>query len=129
MPNLSPSRGSFFISYPHTRTMVKAKWPSLSSYMTSLPCFTRKMDVLTNKPFYYLHTHFANPHIGGYAAYQLTACTHLRTFLISLKILSIILMQNILTKNCYNNERLCMNHLCIFGSASVICSFKLRRAR
>ena len=40
-----------------------------------------------------------NPHISGCAAYWLTACTCLSTFVISLKTLSIILVQNILTKN------------------------------
>lgn len=43
--------------------------------------------------------------------------------------LTIISIHNILTKNCYNNGRLHMNCLWIFGSTSMICSFKLRRAR
>lgn len=126
---LLPSRGIFLISCWHTCMMVKVKWPSLSSYMTSFPCFTRMKDVLTNMLVFYLHTHFANPHIDGCATYWLTSCTHLRNFVILLKKLYVILIQNILTKNCYKNGRLHMHLLWIFGSASVIYSFKLRRSR
>ena len=75
-----------------------------------------------------LHTHFANIHFVGCSAYQMTPCTHLSNFVISLKIRSIILIQTILTGNCYSNGRLHMNPLLIFGCAFVTCSFKLRRA-
>ena len=112
--NLSTSRGRFLISCLHTCMMVKENWPGLCSYMTSLPYLTRKMDVLMNRLVCCLHTHFVNPHIDGCAAYRLTVCTHLRTSVILLKILSIILIQNILTTNYYNNRRLRMNHLWIF---------------
>ena len=73
--------------------------------------------------------HFTNLHIDGCATYWMKTCTHLRTFVISLKTLSIIFIQTILTKKCYNNGRLHMNRLWIFCSASVICNFKLWRAR
>lgn len=63
------------------------------------------------------------------AAYQMIVCTHLNTFVISLKTLSIILVQTILTRNYYSNGRLCMNQLWIFGSTSMTCNFKLRGAR
>ena len=109
--------------------MVKAKWPSLSTYMPFFPCFMRKMGVLTNRPACCLHTHFENLHIVGYSTYQLTTCTHLSTFVILLKTLSIILIQTILVGNCYSNGRLHMNRLLIFGSASMTCSFKLRGPR
>jgi len=128
MPNLSTSRGSFLISCLHTRMKVKEKWPGMCWYMTSLPCLMRKMGVLMNRPVYCLHTHFANPHISGFAAYPLTMCTHFSTSMISLNILSIILIQNIFTKNCYNNGRLHMNRLWTFCNASMICSFKLGKA-
>lgn len=126
---MSPSQGNFSITCPLTRMMVKAKWLGLSSYMTLFPCYMRKMDVLTNIPTYYLHTHFTNLHFDGCEAYRLTSCAHLRTYVISLKTLSIIFIQTILTKNYYNNGRLHMNRLWIFGSASTTCSFKLQRAR
>lgn len=129
MSSLSPSRGSFLISCLNTHMMVKAKWLGLCSYMNSLPCLTRKMDVLTNRPICCFHTHFVNPHIGGCATYRLPMCTHLSTFFISFKIISNILIQNILNTNYYNNRRLLLNHLMIFGSASMFFSFKLREAR
>ena len=42
------------------------------------------------RPTCCLHTHFANLHFDGCVAYQLRACTHLSTSMISLKTISII---------------------------------------
>lgn len=92
IPNLSPSRGSSFNSCPHIGMMMNLKWPSLHSYMTSFPCFTRIMYVLMNKRVCCLHTHFTNLHIGRCVAYQMTMCTHFITSFIPVKILSIILI-------------------------------------
>ena len=119
----------FFISCPNSHMMVKVNWPSLCSYMTSLPYLMRKMDFLINRLAWCLHTHFANPHNDGVVAYQLTTCTHLGISMISSKIISIILIQNILNKNCYNKRRISMNCLWNFGSASVICIFKLQKSK
>jgi len=76
-----------------------------------------------------LHTHFKNLHFVGCLAYWLTPCTHLGTSVILLKPRSIILIQTILNRNCYNNGGLHMNLLLIFGSASMTCSFKLWGAK
>ena len=61
-----------------------------------------------------------------YTGWQLHSLEHLCDLT---KDNSVILIQNILTTNCYNNGRLCMNHVMIFGSVSVLCSFKLWKAR
>lgn len=90
--NMSPSRGSFSITFPLTCMMVKVKWPGLSTYMSFFSCFVRNMGVLMNRQTFCWHTHFANLHFNGCATYRLTACTHLSTFAISLKTLSIILI-------------------------------------
>lgn len=78
-------------------------------------------------PFMYL----VNVHrfvLVGSSAYLLKPCTHLSTSMILLKTHSIILIQTILTRNCYNNGRLHMNPLLIFSNTSMTCSFKLRGA-
>lgn len=125
---ISPSRKSFSISCPLTHMMVKAKWLGLKTYITFFPWFMRKMSLLTNNPVCCLHSHFANIHFIGCSTYQRTPCTHLSTSVIVLKTRSIILIHTILAKNCYSNGGLHMNSSLIFGSASVTCSFKLRRA-
>ena len=98
---MSPSQGSCSIYSPLTHMMVKPKWPSLSTYMTFFPWFMRKMSFLTNMLVFYLHTHFTNPHFVGFSAYRLKTCTHLNTYVMLLKKLFIILIQTILTGNCY----------------------------
>ena len=117
------------ISCPNSYMMAKAKWLCLCSYKTSLPCLIRKMDVLMKRPACCLHTHFVNPHNSSAEVCLLAACTHLSSFVISLNLLFIIFIQNLLTINYYKNGRPRMNCLWIFGSASVICSLKLRKAR
>ena len=82
-----------------------------------------------NKLVCCLHTHFMNLHFDGCSAYWLETCTHLSNFVISMKTLSIILIQAILTKNYCINGRLRMNRSWIFGNASLTCNFKLRGAR
>lgn len=126
---MSPSRGIFSISCPLTHMIVKAKWPSLSTYITFFPWFMRKMSLLTNKLVCFLRSHFVNIHFVGCSAYRLTPCTHVRTFVILLKTYSIIFIQTILTRNFYSNGGLRMNLLLIFGSTSMTYSFKLRGPR
>lgn len=77
-----------FFYHFSTYTYDGAKWPSLNSYRNFFPCSMRKMDVMTSMPICCFHTHFLNLHIDGCAAYQLTVCTHLSNFLISLKTIS-----------------------------------------
>lgn len=88
----------------------------------------RKLSLLTNRLVCCLHSHFANLNFIGCSAYRLTSCTHVRTFVILLNTHSIILIQTILTGNCYNNRGPRINPLLIFGSAFVTYNLKLWRA-
>jgi len=119
---ISPSQGSFSISFPLTRMMVKAKWPGLSIYITFFPWFMRKMSFLMNKSVCYLHTHRESPF--HWVLSLRVETVHSFEYLCDLIQDTFYHFDpNHLTINSYNNRGLHMNQLLIFGSASVTCSF------
>ncbi len=99
MLNFSTSRGSFLISCQNSCMVVKEKFFDLCTYKTSMHLLMMNMTSLMKRPTFSFHAQFTNPHNDGEVTFHPTTFTHLSSSAISLNLLSIILIQDPLTKN------------------------------
>jgi len=70
MLNISTSWRSFLIPCRNSRMVVKAKWPDLSTYKTSMHLLMMQMTSLMKRSAWFFHAHFANPNNDGAVSYH-----------------------------------------------------------